>query len=473
MNTIDELLKHREAKGLSYTALTRICLSLFGIIALVAGNTPNYDITMFIVIWGVTIVVNSGFIWYLPRVKHFLFLGVMGVVFDIVALSLIPGIWYKMTGEGFAPIAFFMKFPITMFCFLSIAINSLAMKPLYPTLVTLGILLLHVYYFNLVLADPLSQFSQDLAAVVFGSAISIELYFNGMVMIFLTGGTLVFLTHLARKIVFEAVRMEQENTTIREHQARLIMETKMDSLKRLVAGFVHEVNTPVGAVNSGMDTAARGLQKIKEVIGESETVEELKRSAPLLKSFQIMNLANQSIKSAVDRINTIVISLKSFVRLDEAGFQMADVHEGLDSTLTLMAHEFKDRITLVKQYGHLPEIACHPADINQVISNVLANAIQAIPDHGTITIQTEVEDTHVLIRVTDTGVGIAQEHLKQIFDPSFTRTELRVKTKLGLFTCYNIIQNHHGDLQVESKPDEGTTVTVHIPIGLEREAVNA
>lgn len=131
-----------------------------------------------------------------------------------------------------------------MFCFLSIAINSLAMKPLYPALVTLGILLLHVYYFNLVLADPLSQFSQDLAAVVFGSAISIELYFNGMVMIFLTGGTLVFLTHLARKIVFEAVRMEQENTTIREHQARLIMETKMDSLKRLVAGFVHEVNNP-------------------------------------------------------------------------------------------------------------------------------------------------------------------------------------------------------------------------------------
>ena len=96
-----------------------------------------------------------------------------------------------------------------------------------------------------------------------------------------------------------------------------------------------------------MDTSARGLQKIKEVIGESETVEELKRSAPLLKSFQIMNLANQSIKSAVDRINTIVISLKSFVRLDEAGFQMADVREGLDSTLTLMAHEFKDRITLV------------------------------------------------------------------------------------------------------------------------------
>jgi len=159
-----------------------------------------------------------------------------------------------------------------------------------------------------------------------------------------------------------------------------------------------------------------------------------------------------------------VDGLRGFVHLDGAPFQKADLHEGLDSVLSLMEHEFGSRIVVTREYGNLPPVACYPGELNQVFINLLTNAMQAIENRGTITIQTLAEDSNINIRITDNGVGIAPDDIQHLFEPSFTRKGVRVKARLGLFTSHHIVQKHGGEIRVDSKPGEGSAFTVVLPM---------
>lgn len=178
----------------------------------------------------------------------------------------------------------------------------------------------------------------------------------------------------------------------------------------------------------------------------------------------MLQSTNKSTQEAVSRIVKIVKSLKSFARLDQAELEFVDLHEGIDSTLTLLQHLLKDRIELIKNYGQLPELRCYVSQINQVFMNLLTNAAQAIPGRGTITITTRHEGNFAVIEIADTGSGIAPEHLTHIFDPGFTTKGVGVGTGLGLAISYRIIENHRGSIAVESEPGKGTTFTVRLPL---------
>ncbi|MCB0291161.1 MAG: HAMP domain-containing histidine kinase, partial [Calditrichaeota bacterium] len=165
----------------------------------------------------------------------------------------------------------------------------------------------------------------------------------------------------------------------------------------------------------------------------------------------------------------ILGSLKNFARLDEAPFQKADIHEGLESVLTLLEPELNARIEVVKHYGELPAVACFPGELNQVIMNLLLNAIQAIPEKGTITIETGFCSGQVQVSITDTGIGIPPEQMERLFDPVFTRRGARVKAGLGLFTSYHIMQHHRGILTAESEPGKGSTFRMTFPSDLDQQ----
>ena len=166
---------------------------------------------------------------------------------------------------------------------------------------------------------------------------------------------------------------------------------------------------------------------------------------------------------ASERIAKIVKSLKNFARLDESEFQKADLHEGLDSTLTLLEHELKNRIEVNKHYGTIPELACYPNQLNQVFMNIMANAIQSIHEKGTITISTGTENGNIVIKIHDNGVGIDEKHIGQIFDPGFTTKGVGVGTGLGLSISYNIIKKHNGEIKVESELNKGTAFNIILP----------
>jgi len=147
----------------------------------------------------------------------------------------------------------------------------------------------------------------------------------------------------------------------------------------------------------------------------------------------------------------IVNSLRTFARLDKAEMDTVDIHEGIESTLTLVHHEFKRRIEVHKDFGEIPKISCYPNQLNQVFMNILVNAGQAIEDKGDIFVRTYTKNNNAIIEIKDTGKGIPEESLNRIFDPGYTTKSKGIGTGLGLSIVYQIIENHNGSIEVESE----------------------
>ena len=156
--------------------------------------------------------------------------------------------------------------------------------------------------------------------------------------------------------------------------------------------------------------------------------------------------------------------MRSFARHDEAELKRVDIHNGLEDTLKLIQHEFGERIELIKSFSEVPEVVCYPGRLNQALVSLLLNACQAIRSTGTIELATEVADGNVLISVRDSGVGISPENLQRVFEPGYTTKGVGVGTGLGLSICYQVMQDHQGQIRIESEVGKGTTVTCILPL---------
>ena len=260
------------------------------------------------------------------------------------------------------------------------------------------------------------------------------------------------------------IKLLKAHEELRQAQTQLVQSEKMASLGTLAAGIAHEINTPVGAVNSAADTTQRSVRKVIETIQDIQDLEELKKGDKIQKALGTLQENIDIVLLGSERITKIVRSLRNFARLDEAEFKEADIHEGLDSTLTLLDHQIRDRIKLEKFYGNIPQIHCNPGQINQVFMNILLNASQAIKDRGTIRIETSSNKHSVIIRISDDGEGIPEKDQRNIFDPGYTTKGVGVGTGLGLSISYNIIKSHKGDIKVRSEVGRGTEFVITLPI---------
>lgn len=257
-------------------------------------------------------------------------------------------------------------------------------------------------------------------------------------------GTAIVHANLYKKNLETVKELKVTLQELKDTQLQLINSEKMASLGQLIAGVAHEINTPVAAIKSNNEIFSRLIEKID--------------NDNLLELFKNINSTD---KEAIQRINQIVISLKKFVRLDEAELQLADINKELDLTLDLIRHETKYRITVNREYGEIPQIKCYPNMLNQVFMNILVNACQAIEGDGTITIKTEYKDEKLVISISDTGVGI--EDTDKIFLAGYTTKGVGVGTGLGLAISSKIIDKHKGKIEVRSKKNEGSTFIITIP----------
>jgi PAS domain S-box-containing protein len=281
------------------------------------------------------------------------------------------------------------------------------------------------------------------------------------------GGRLLRLIGIAHDIseVKKALGdLERANQNLRQTQAQLVQSEKMAALGMLVAGIAHEINTPVGAIHSMNDTLKGAVEKLRQTLeGESPEVQ-----AGASRALGVIGDATRVIDTGAQRVSSIVRRLRSFARLDEAELKTVDIHEGLDDTLSLVYHQIKHDIELTKHYGEIPPVACYPDRLNQVFLNLLVNAQQSIEDKGEISVTTFEEDGKVHVAIKDTGRGIPKDKMEKIFDPGFTTKGVGVGTGLGLSICYKIMQDHHGEIRVESEVGKGSIFTVVFPTDLDK-----
>jgi signal transduction histidine kinase len=214
------------------------------------------------------------------------------------------------------------------------------------------------------------------------------------------------------------------------------------------------------------DTLVRAITRLKEHV-KTAAPEVFENDERLKSLFAMIDESNQVIRSGASRVGEIVRRLRSFARLDEAELKKVDLHEGLEDTLTLVHHEIKHNIQVVRQYGKLPAMSVYPSRLNQVFLNLLNNARQAIRDKGTITIKTWIEGKTANISISDDGIGIPRENLARIFDPGFTTKGVGIGTGLGLSICYQIMKDHRGRIDVESEVGKGSTFTLRLPTNLD------
>jgi signal transduction histidine kinase len=279
-----------------------------------------------------------------------------------------------------------------------------------------------------------------------------------------------------RRIVMEVLQLRM-NRMIDERksiEAQLVQNAKMASIGELAAGVAHEINNPVGFIHSNMGNLRRFFIKISELIAAYDKLElEDAARETILKVKTDINYdylksrINEMIERSIvgtERIQKIIMDLRSFSRKDSEEVAEADINEAIDTTSRFLTFEFKERIKITKDFGTLPRVVCNIGKLNQVFLNILVNACQSIEADGEVKIKTKSEGDIVRIDISDTGSGIAKDKIDKIFDTFYTTKPVGKGTGLGLSISLTIIKQHKGTIDVTSIPGEGTTFTVMLPV---------
>lgn len=276
--------------------------------------------------------------------------------------------------------------------------------------------------------------------------------------------------------------LEVSNRELKEAQLQLLQAEKMASVGQLAAGVAHEINNPIGFIASNMESLSEYSATYKKItqdlslyLHNKDVLErqEMERNLTALLEQSDISFINEDIQDLISesteglqRVKDIVQGLKQFSRADQDSLQPCNINDCIVTTLNMVSNELKYHCEIETDFGKLPETHVNIGKINQVLTNLLINAGQAIEDQGQIKIATKLENDLISVSVSDSGKGINEEHINKLFDPFFTTKQEGEGTGLGLSISYGIAKEHGGDIQVTSKPGQGSRFTLIIPVNV-------
>ncbi|MEM6700677.1 MAG: ATP-binding protein, partial [Bacteroidota bacterium] len=306
----------------------------------------------------------------------------------------------------------------------------------------------------------------------------------GVVLFLMLSGAIFSINQERKKIIDKLAAKNLETQQLYEElktaQAQLVQSEKMISLGQLTAGIAHEINNPINFIASNIAALKLDFEDLQPLLKKAKQLEReeldelnLLELSNLSKEIEVSFISQEldeiisSIERGIHRTKDIISSLRAFSRNTPDKFELADLHLALESVLVILGHQLKEKeVVIEKQFGKIPLISCNIGLLNQVFSNIIANAVQAVEEDGKgrICISTQLLDEQVSICIKDNGSGMKEEVLQRVFEPFYTTKEVGKGTGLGLSISYNIVQQHEGDIRVESQVGEGTTFSILLPL---------
>ncbi|HET9112424.1 MAG TPA: ATP-binding protein [Burkholderiales bacterium] len=299
------------------------------------------------------------------------------------------------------------------------------------------------------------------------------------------GFVINLLRGLEDKLITKNKSLAQSFSQLQASQSQLVQSEKMASLGQMVAGVAHEINTPLGYVHNNVEMARAAYEQLAALnekydrlmsmlqspdTDESEMQAQFSEIQAMRAEFsntfqheEMQGLFSDTLYG-LGQISEIVGNLKNFSRLDQAMVSNIDINQCVDSTLVIANNLVKHKVDVIRDLGVLPKIRCAPSQINQVLLNLITNAVHAIEDRGRIMISTFSDGQYVHIIIRDSGKGIPAENLSRIFDPFFTTKPIGEGTGLGLSITFKIIRDHQGYIRVKSQVGKGTAFCVSLPV---------
>jgi two-component system, NtrC family, sensor kinase len=274
-------------------------------------------------------------------------------------------------------------------------------------------------------------------------------------------------------------------TRLKSSQLALVQAEKMASLGQMVAGIAHEINTPLGYVQNNVAMGQEIFAQVQQMISGYESLldsllDEQADEAKISELMQNIVISRSDFDAGamlgemgglmadtlygIDQISELVHNLKDFSRMDAAASDSIDLNSSIESALKIGHNVIKNRLEVIRELGELPKFTCAPSQLNQVFLNLFTNAAQAMEGCGQLHIRTWCEEGVIHASVRDNGKGIPPENLARIFDPFFTTKPVGEGTGLGLAISHQIIQQHGGSIQVESRVGEGTRFHIQLPL---------
>jgi len=280
--------------------------------------------------------------------------------------------------------------------------------------------------------------------------------------------------------------LQKSNDSLLKTQKQLVQSEKMASIGQLAAGVAHEINNPTGFVTNNLEIMTEYLNVYRRIYDQVDllmkdynknsntseidsilsNIESIREEEDFTHIFEdSFHLLRESL-DGTHRIKNIVLGLKNFARSGNRSFTKSNINLSINDALKLTMNELKYKCDIKKELSDLPEISCRRDQLTQVFINLLINASHAIKDHGTITIRSRLEQELVIVSISDTGTGIPEQNMSRLFDPFFTTKDTGKGTGLGLAISFNIIEEHQGEIQVESQKGKGSTFTIRIPVNI-------
>jgi signal transduction histidine kinase len=251
-------------------------------------------------------------------------------------------------------------------------------------------------------------------------------------------------------------QVEARTRELRDAQAALVQSEKMAAMGTLVAGVAHELNTPLGSVQSSQATISKALSKLRQRSQLDPSSERL---------VAVVDDAGATLQAGVARIADIVTQLRRFSRLDAAETDYVDVNDCIRSALAILRGQLPAAASFEIELGELPKIRCKPGELNQAIYSVLRNACEAIDSDGGVRVTSALRGERVLITVADDGAGMSTDHLSRAFDPGFTTKGVGVGSGMGLSIAHQALSAQGGAIRIDSELGHGTVVTLELSVG--------